>query len=277
MSGDSTELQKAFDALERFEAQAWRLHPAAAQKVRAVHEQRIADLGGTPPAPADIEAPVFDDPIVDEPQHADPYVDDRLHASDPGDPLVMGDDPLVMDDEPLVVDDDPLLMDDEPLAMDDEPLVVDASSVDDPVFGFEESDAFDANPNIEDLSALDLSLGDSSYDDLVPPQPPRPLLVLHAGTSDEEVIPLDSGAISLGRGKACGLRFKDSRASREHCRIFPNSGEWWIEDLDSANGTLVNGVFLSPNTPQELAGGEELVVGSTVLRFELATGAPELA
>ena len=248
MTGDSTKLQQALEELERFESQAWRLQPAAARTVRGVIERRIVELGGTPPASH--RAPALEDPAPDEP-----------HL------LEGGDDPAFEEPAP-----------EEPLEVGDDPLVVEAGDVEEPVFGFDESDAFAANHHVDDLSALDLSLGEGArHDDLTPPRPPRPLLVVHVGTADEEILPLDSGAISLGRGKACGLRIKDSRASREHCRIFPNGGEWWVEDLDSANGTLINGVFLSPNTPQELAGGEELVVGSTVLRFELATGAPELA
>jgi len=45
---------------------------------------------------------------------------------------------------------------------------------------------------------------------------------------------------SLGRGTDCRVRFYDPLVSREHARVFPEEGVWFIEDLGSRNGTLVD-------------------------------------
>src|SRR4051812_2436572 len=45
----------------------------------------------------------------------------------------------------------------------------------------------------------------------------------------------------LGRHRDCGIALKDDKASRQHARVFLLENEWWIEDLESANGTKLNG------------------------------------
>ncbi len=44
----------------------------------------------------------------------------------------------------------------------------------------------------------------------------------------------------LGRADPCRVRFYDSLVSRKHARIFFEDDAWWIEDLGSRNGTLVD-------------------------------------
>lgn len=56
----------------------------------------------------------------------------------------------------------------------------------------------------------------------------------------DRVIPLE-GELVLGRHRESGLRVEDDKASRHHARVFLAEGAWWVEDLESANGTLLNG------------------------------------
>ncbi len=49
------------------------------------------------------------------------------------------------------------------------------------------------------------------------------------------------GGTTLGRSRRAGLRLADSRVSRLHCEIRWDGSTAWLTDLDSANGTLVNG------------------------------------
>ncbi|MCB9594524.1 MAG: response regulator [Sandaracinaceae bacterium] len=53
-------------------------------------------------------------------------------------------------------------------------------------------------------------------------------------------IPVD-GVLRIGRGGACDVLLDDADASREHAEIVGTGGAATIEDLDSSNGTLVNG------------------------------------
>jgi hypothetical protein len=69
----------------------------------------------------------------------------------------------------------------------------------------------------------------------------------------------------LGRSVKNGIPLKDTRASREHARISTDGSEWWIEDLESKNGTRVNGAAV---TRSRLSPGDEVVIGDTWMRFE---------
>jgi pSer/pThr/pTyr-binding forkhead associated (FHA) protein len=55
----------------------------------------------------------------------------------------------------------------------------------------------------------------------------------------------------------------DTYVSQLHARVFQRSGETYVEDLGSTNGTYVNGHRVSAPTP--VRRGDSLQVGSTVL------------
>jgi len=48
-------------------------------------------------------------------------------------------------------------------------------------------------------------------------------------------------AFTVGRGQDCTIRLVAPGVSRRHVEIFPQDGAWWARDLESGNGTLVNG------------------------------------
>lgn len=68
----------------------------------------------------------------------------------------------------------------------------------------------------------------------------------------------------LGRGVSTDITIWDIRASRAHCRIDRHAAGYRISDLNSSNGTTVNGQRI---TSHELAQGDEVRIGATVLRF----------
>ncbi len=76
----------------------------------------------------------------------------------------------------------------------------------------------------------------------------------------------EEGECVIGRGAGAGLQVEDDLVSREHCRIFLESGYYVIEDLQSKNGTWVNGETVGVTT---LFHGDLIVVGRQKLRFEL--------
>jgi diguanylate cyclase (GGDEF)-like protein len=76
----------------------------------------------------------------------------------------------------------------------------------------------------------------------------------------------------LGRDESAGLRFPDERVSRQHVRIqlkrrHDGSTDFVIRDLDSRNGTWVNGKRIKGSTC--LADGDKVQIGDTVLKFIL--------
>lgn len=54
---------------------------------------------------------------------------------------------------------------------------------------------------------------------------------------------------------------------RRHTRIFLDAGELKIEDLDSTNGTALNGRRLAPRAPELLRDGDEIRLGTLSTRF----------
>jgi FHA domain len=59
-----------------------------------------------------------------------------------------------------------------------------------------------------------------------------------------------------------------SRISRRHARVTSRGGQFYIEDLGSANGTIVNGrTRLNPQEPYPLVNGDVVKFGETTLKF----------
>lgn len=71
--------------------------------------------------------------------------------------------------------------------------------------------------------------------------------------------------LRIGRGKEAEYQIADGRISRVHCVIQFKSGKPTIEDLDSVNGTFVNGKRVKAAVLQE---GDEVGVGDVLLRLE---------
>lgn len=76
-----------------------------------------------------------------------------------------------------------------------------------------------------------------------------------------------SRPITLGRkGSGADVPLPDPALSRLHCRIETLGSLFTVTDLDSANGTLVNGAPLHPHAPCPLRRGDILEIGETRLR-----------
>jgi pSer/pThr/pTyr-binding forkhead associated (FHA) protein len=87
---------------------------------------------------------------------------------------------------------------------------------------------------------------------------------LDPGTERE----LDSTAVTLGRAADNDLVLDaDEFASVHHARIEPRRDGVWLQDLDSTNGTFLNGSKLT--RPHKLTPGDVIRVGETDLRYEL--------
>ncbi len=101
------------------------------------------------------------------------------------------------------------------------------------------------------------------------PAPPRPAglpahLVVTGGVKAQSVdLPL--GGLIIGRDHSCGLVIDDPLASRQHARLDFTDGNWVVTDMNSRNGTLVNGVRV---TRWALSAGDHVQIGDTVLVFQ---------
>ena len=258
------------EQLARFEAQSWRVTGATAAKVRAVLGGLIVDQGGELPPGVDLSA------------HPAAVAKRRRHKGTRAEVTEAPSLPSPRTDsgmEETAVDRD-FDFDTGGARSHTPDLAIGSSQSRPPTFDRE-------NPRLEDLSAYELEhalerpLDEGvaiPLDDVRPPAASEPqdhYLVVRVGTEDEERLRLDpEEEVTLGRGKSCTVRLKDARASRVHCRVFHSGTAWCVEDLGSANGTTVEGEFLDARDPLEVSGGEEVVVGSTTLRFEVGEATP---
>ena len=74
------------------------------------------------------------------------------------------------------------------------------------------------------------------------------------------------GGLSIGRSKEADVRIEDRYASSIHIRLFSREGRHFVEDMNSTNGTQLNGAAL--NGEAELVDGDTIQIGDTVFRFE---------
>ena len=79
---------------------------------------------------------------------------------------------------------------------------------------------------------------------------------------------LEPPAIRVGTGAASHLRLQDRAVSRPHCRFNLTADGWTVADLNSANGTILNGTPLTA-APLSLKDGDVLMIGETTLLFRL--------
>ena len=69
--------------------------------------------------------------------------------------------------------------------------------------------------------------------------------------------------VKIGRSPSCEISIPDDTfVSYTHARLFPYDGLTWVEDLNSTNGTYLNGARIT--TSQPLAKGDRLQIGSTI-------------
>lgn len=72
----------------------------------------------------------------------------------------------------------------------------------------------------------------------------------------------------IGRkGSSCEIQIDDSKVSRIHAQLSLSDNKIFIEDMQSLNGTCVNGDFISSAT--EIRTGDELLIGKTHLSVEI--------
>jgi pSer/pThr/pTyr-binding forkhead associated (FHA) protein len=75
------------------------------------------------------------------------------------------------------------------------------------------------------------------------------------------------GGISIGRSSDADVRIEDRFASGVHARVYSRGAHYYVEDMNSTNGTFLNGRQL--NGEARLNDLDEVRIGGTEFRFEL--------
>ena len=71
----------------------------------------------------------------------------------------------------------------------------------------------------------------------------------------------------LGRSPTNDIVIDDSFASSKHAQIILRDGQWWLEDRNSRNGTLLNGALI--NQSVVVTDGDMIGIGERLFRFDL--------
>lgn len=71
--------------------------------------------------------------------------------------------------------------------------------------------------------------------------------------------------LTVGRAGDNDFQLGDDFASSRHARLFRRGSEWFVEDLDSRNGTFVNGVRI--DQPERVTVGTDMKMGRTIVRL----------
>ncbi|QAY72594.1 FHA domain-containing protein [Agromyces protaetiae] len=90
-------------------------------------------------------------------------------------------------------------------------------------------------------------------------------LVITSGGKSGAEFPLGRDEITIGRSSDSAIIIRDDYTSTHHARLMLWNGRWMIQDLDSTNGTYLDGARVTVPTPIPL--GATVKVGATT--FEL--------
>lgn len=73
--------------------------------------------------------------------------------------------------------------------------------------------------------------------------------------------------ILIGRDPSCNFPVHSATASTFHIRMSYHHDQWWAEDLDSTNGTRINGEPVT--SPIILINGDEILCGDSLIHIQL--------
>jgi len=97
-------------------------------------------------------------------------------------------------------------------------------------------------------------------------QVPALTLVPTAGQQMQEK-QFTSPEIIIGRDPTCDFILDDETVSLRHCKLFFERKQWWVEDMDSTNGSFLNESEIKTRTI--LINNDELRLGQVTLTIKL--------
>jgi len=74
-------------------------------------------------------------------------------------------------------------------------------------------------------------------------------------------------SITLGRDASCEYLVSDDAVSSHHARLSFHHQQWWIEDLNSTNGTFLNNDPVA--VPTVIISGDELRIGKVSIQLTI--------
>jgi MoxR-like ATPase len=93
-----------------------------------------------------------------------------------------------------------------------------------------------------------------------------PRITFTSGPREGKAYTVPAEGLTLGRDYSSDLQLDDTKVSGRHAMIRFDSGRWWVYDLESSNGTRLNGESARAGS---LASGDSIQLGGCALVFEL--------
>ena len=90
-------------------------------------------------------------------------------------------------------------------------------------------------------------------------------LYIIEGKGKEQAIECEGDTISLGRASNNDVQIEDKSVSREHARIIKKGATFFIEDLNSKNGTFIRGMQVHPGKAFILEEGTPIALGNVMV------------
>ncbi len=94
-----------------------------------------------------------------------------------------------------------------------------------------------------------------------------PVIQVIEGPMEGKSFQLKGETIFIGRSQKNDIQIKDKTISRKQIKLFKIGKKFFVEDLKSTNGTLLNGKPVIPGEGFEVEDGDLIAIGDTVLRF----------
>ncbi len=91
-------------------------------------------------------------------------------------------------------------------------------------------------------------------------------IIFKSGERTGETVTLSEGDIQIGRHASCNIVVADPLLSQHHAVLREEPEGWWIYNINSSNGTAVNGTTTEAT---KLNDGDEITVGNAVLLFRM--------
>ena len=104
-------------------------------------------------------------------------------------------------------------------------------------------------------------------DKLAAQKKPAITLSIKGDQGQERKLQFSQPQIMIGRDTKCDVSMMDEALSAHHARLSHHHGQWWLEDLNSTNGTYLNREKLT--TPAVVITGDLFKCGNTVISIQV--------
>lgn len=95
------------------------------------------------------------------------------------------------------------------------------------------------------------------------------LLYFRQGDESWQEFILEEGESIVGRGEECELKIDDKEISRNHLKLLKSGDDVWVMDMNSENGTRLDGVHIQASRHVSVRVGQEIQIGHVVLKIQI--------